>query len=64
MKTLNDYELGYEHGFNYGNPRPGLNNYPNNASYCEGFKDGDYARVYMPRRQPAAYAGANDTLQD
>ena len=46
---MTDYELGYEHGFNDDKPTPGVKKYPHNANYCEGFRDGDWARVHAPR---------------
>ena len=58
-----DYELGYEHGFNHG-AGIGVKKYPNNANYCAGFADGDYARVYMPTYTEEHYLGANDTMPD
>jgi hypothetical protein len=44
---MNDYDLGYKHGFN-DSGRIGTKKYPHNINYCEGFHDGDWARVYMP----------------
>lgn len=61
---MNDYELGYEHGYNRGRSRPGVNKYPNNANYTEGFRDGNYARCRMPEYREPDYLGANDTTPD
>ena len=61
---MTDYELGYEHGFNDGKPRPGEKKYPHNQNYCEGFSDGDYARVFKPFYVESLYAGNNDTTPD
>jgi len=57
---MTDYELGYEHGFNNGGG-VGVNKYPNNRNYVEGFRDGDYARVYAPRYDEEEYFGSNDS---
>ncbi len=59
---MTDYQLGYEHGFNDGKPNIGINKYPNNINYLQGFNDGDYARVYMPEYMETHYLGSNDTL--
>lgn len=60
---MNDFELGYQHGYNNGGT-VGVKKYPNNANYMEGFKDGDYARVYAPTSEEPDYMGANDTTPD
>ena len=63
---MNDYELGYTHGYN-NNSGVGVNKYPNNPNYLQGFKDGDharvYARVYGPSYDEPEYLGSNDTLE-
>jgi len=61
---MTDYELGYLHGFNDGKSIIGIKKYSNNANYCAGFKDGDYARVYMPDFMENHYMGNNDTMPD
>ncbi len=45
---MNQYELGYAHGFNDNKSSPGKKQFPNNPEYMEGFKDGDWARVHRP----------------
>ena len=47
---MTDYELGYSHGYNDNRAHPGVNKYPNNKNYCDGFRDGDWARVYQPKQ--------------
>lgn len=47
---MTDYELGYKHGYNNNKSMPGVKKYPNNPNYMAGFIDGDWARVYAPKR--------------
>jgi len=60
---MTDYKIGYWHGYN-DNGGIGVNKYPNNPNYSEGFKDGDYARVNMPVYREPEYLGSNDTTPD
>jgi hypothetical protein len=60
-KIMTDYELGYKHGYNH-NGGIGVTKYPNNFNYMQGFKDGDYARVYQPSYDEPEHAGANDSM--
>jgi hypothetical protein len=61
---MTDYELGYEHGFNDGKPRPGVEKYPLNSNYTAGFDDGDYARCNMPSYMESLSMGSNDHSLD
>ena len=61
---MTDYQLGYEHGFNDGKSRAGIEKYPLNANYAAGFDDGDNARVFMPDYMENHYMGNNDTSPD
>lgn len=56
---MTDYELGYKHGF-----INCIKKYPNNLNYMEGFRDGNYARVYMPNYESPDYIGSNDITPD
>ena len=57
---MNDYEKGWEAGFNGGKNAPAKNEHLDNPDFSAGFKNGDYTRAFMAQTQEVRHESAND----